>query len=50
MTKAEYLSLALDIGMDVKSAMLTQPSVVFEICRIRADAQQEARSRARTRD
>ena len=43
MNRAEYLNIALQIGMDVKSAMLTEIRTVFEICEARARAAEEHR-------
>lgn len=49
MTRAQYLSLALNIGMNVREAMLERIRTVYEICDIRAAAAKEARARARRR-
>lgn len=39
--KSQYLGMALSIGMDVKSAMLTEISVIYEICKAKAEARKE---------
>lgn len=39
--KSQYLGMALSIGMDVKAAMLTEISVIYEICKARAEARKE---------
>lgn len=43
MRRADYLSLALEIGLDVKSAMLIEVSTVYRICEARAKARREAK-------
>lgn len=40
---ADYLNLALEIGLDIKSAMLIEVSTVYRICEARAKAQREAK-------
>ncbi len=49
MTRAQYLSLALNLGMSVREAMLEKIRTVYEICDIRAAVAKEARARARQR-
>jgi len=36
----------LSIGMDVKAAMLTEISVIYEICKAKAETRREMRKRA----
>lgn len=45
MSKSDYLNLALSIGMDVKAAMLTEISVVSDICETRANMRKELRKK-----
>lgn len=42
MNKAQYLALALGIGLDYKSAMLMEISSVNTICEMRAEAGRRA--------
>jgi len=44
-----YLDLALQLGMDVKTAMLMEIRTVYEICEIRSRAQSEAIHRGNQR-
>lgn len=47
MTVAKYLNLTLQLGMSRRDAMLTEISVVNEICKIRDEQAKGANTRGR---
>lgn len=44
--RAEYVALALEVGLDIKAAMLEPMRTVYTICQMRAQAHKEARRNA----
>ena len=50
MTEAEYLSVALSLGMGRREALLSPVGLVMEIAKLRADANKKALEGVRTQD
>ena len=48
MTEAEYLSVALSLGMGRREALLSPVGLVMEIAKLRADANKKALEGVRT--